>query len=343
MDNVGMGLYARTQNSMNIEKELQRHTPARPTLLTIGVFDGVHRGHLHLLGHLVARARDKGCPAGVVTFRTHPEKVLGRRDTIPWITTLQERTRLLKKAGVDIVVPITFTRDVAGLSARDFVLLLQKHLNMSGLVLGPDFALGRHRLGDPAHLQNIGGELDFRVEVVRPARLQGEVISSSAIRKLLAEGDIYKVGEMLGRRFSLEGRVVEGDQRGRTLGFPTANIKMQPEQAMPKDGIYATVARRGRQKMNSVTNIGVRPTFDGIKRLVETYIFDFDGDLYDKKLTIELVARLRDEMKFGSAEELKKQMAKDVQQAGKVLNTVSLRAKRSNLGDRHGLRPRDDT
>jgi riboflavin kinase/FMN adenylyltransferase len=310
---------------MNIENELARHNPSRPTLLTIGVFDGVHRGHLHLLGHLVARAREKGCPAGVVTFRTHPEKVLGRRDTIPWITTLQERTRLLRAAGVDVVVPVTFTRDIAGLSAREFVLLLQKHLNMSGLVLGPDFALGRHRLGDPDYLRKIGEELDFRVEVVRPARLQGEVISSSAIRKLLAAGDINKVGEMLGRRFSLEGRVAQGDRRGRTLGFPTANIRMQPEQAMPRDGIYATIARRGRQKFNSVTNIGVRPTFDGVKRLVETYIMDFDGDLYGKKLTIDLVSRLRDEMRFGSAEELKQQMAKDVQKAKDILNNASLR------------------
>ena len=307
---------------MNIEKELSEHTPSRPILLTIGVFDGVHRGHLHLLGHLVARAHEKGCPAGVVTFRTHPEKVLGRRHTIPWITTLQERSRLLKKAGVDVVVPITFTRDVANLSAREFVLLLQKHLNMSGLVLGPDFALGRHRLGDPDHLRSIGEELDFRVEVVRPARLQGEVISSSAIRKLLAEGDIYKVGEMLGRSFSMEGRVVEGDRRGRTLGFPTANISMQPEQAMPKDGIYATLAHLGQRTLPSVTNIGVRPTFGGLNRLVETYIFDFDGDLYGKRLSIDLVARLRDEMRFRSAEELKKQMAKDVAEARYVLRRL---------------------
>ena len=310
---------------MNIEKELAKHTPARPTLLTIGVFDGVHRGHLHLLGHLAARAREKGCPAGVVTFRTHPEKVLGRRDTIPWITTLQERTRLLKSAGVDVVVPITFTRGVAGLSARDFVLLLQKRLNMCGLVLGPDFALGRGRQGSPDYLQQLGDELGFRVEVVKPARLDGEVISSSAIRKLLAEGDINKVKEMLGRRFSLTGIVVEGEQRGRTLGFPTANIKVQPEQAMPKDGIYATLAYLGNRTLPSVTNIGVRPTFDGLKRLIETFIFDFSGDVYRRKLTIELVARLRDEMKFNSAGELKEQMTRDVARAGDILNDLPLK------------------
>ncbi len=308
---------------MNIEAELVKHKNSRPTLLTIGVFDGVHRGHLHLLGHLVARAHEKGCPSGVVTFRTHPEKVLGRRDTIPWITTLRERARLLRAAGVDVVVPVTFTRDVAGLSAREFVLLLQKHLNMGGLVLGPDFALGRHRQGDPDCLRRIGEELDFRVEVVKPARLGGDIISSSAIRKLLAAGDINKVEEMLGRRFSLEGKVVAGDRRGHTLGFPTANIKTQPEQAMPGDGIYATIARRGRQRLNSVTNIGVRPTFDGLKRLVETYILDFDGDLYGKRLSVDLVARLRDEMKFQNVEELKDQMGKDVQWAREILSAVN--------------------
>jgi riboflavin kinase/FMN adenylyltransferase len=308
---------------MNIEKELAGQTPARPTLLTIGVFDGVHRGHLHLLDHLAARAREKGCLAGVVTFKTHPEKVLGRRDTLPWICTLQERVRLLKAAGMSVVAPVTFTRGVAGLTARDFVLLLKKNLNMCGLVLGPDFALGRGRQGSPEYLQQLGDELGFRVEVVKPARLDGEVISSSAIRQLLAEGHIYKVNGMLGRYFSLEGRVVPGDRRGRTLGFPTTNLRVQPEQAMPKDGIYATLAHIGKRTLPSVTNIGVRPTFDGLKRLIETFIFDFSEDVYRRKLTIELAARLRDEMKFNSAGELKEQMARDVGKAGDILNSLS--------------------
>ncbi len=310
---------------MSIETELARHTPSRPTLLTIGVFDGVHRGHLSLLGHLAERAREKGCLAGVVTFKTHPEKVLGRRDMIPWIITLQERVRLLKAAGVDVVAPVTFTRGVAGLTARDFVLLLKKNLNMCGLVLGPDFALGRGRQGSPEYLQQLGAEQGFRVEVVKPAKLGGEVISSSAIRQLLAEGYINKVNDMLGRCFSLDGRVVLGDQRGRTLGFPTANLKVQPEQAMPRDGIYATLAHIGGSVLPSVTNIGVRPTFNGLKRLIETFIFDFNGDLYRRKLTIELVARLRDEMKFSSAGQLKEQMARDVKGAREILSTVSLR------------------
>lgn len=305
-----------------LEKELARHTPRRPTLLTIGVFDGVHLGHIYLLDHLIARAREKGCLSCVVTFKTHPEKVLKRKDTLPWICTLQERVRLLKAAGIDVVVPINFTHDVANLSARDFVLLLKKHLKMCDMVLGPDFALGKQRKGDPEHLRTIGEELNFRVEVVKPARIGSEIISSSAIRQLLVEGDIKRVEHMLGRYFHLEGRVVLGDQRGRTLGFPTANIKVQPEQAMPRDGIYATITRYGDLQMPSVTNIGIRPTFNGLKRLIETFILDFSSDIYGRKIRIDLVARLRDEMKFNSAEELKTQMKKDVEKAKQVFGEI---------------------
>jgi len=302
----------------NLKKELARHTPKRPVLLTIGVFDGVHLGHRHLLDHLITRAREKNCLSCVVTFKTHPEKVLKRRDTLPWICTLQERVRLLKAAGIDVVVPINFTSDVANLGARDFVLMLKKYLKMCDMVLGPDFALGKQRKGDPDHLRSIGEELDFRVEVVRPARLGSEIISSSAIRQSLVEGDITRVEQMLGRYFHLEGRVVIGDRRGRTLGFPTANLKVQPEQAMPRDGIYATIASHGDWRMPSVTNIGVRPTFDGMKHLIETFILDFSGNIYGKKLRIDLVARLRDEMKFNGPDELVAQMHRDVMKAREI-------------------------
>jgi riboflavin kinase/FMN adenylyltransferase len=305
---------------MDLEQELARHTPRRRTLLTIGVFDGVHLGHRHLLEHLTARARETGCLSGVVTFKTHPEKVLRRRETVPWITTLQERVRLLRAAGINVVVPVTFTHDVAGLTAREFILLLRKHLMMCDLVLGPDFALGKNRKGDTTYLQNLGEELDFRVEVVRPARLGDEIVSSSAIRRLLAAGNIDKVNKMLGRHFSLEGRVMGGDKRGRTLGFPTANLKVQPEQSMPGDGIYATIAHLKDRSFPSVTNIGIRPTFEGRKRLIETFIFDFHEDIYARKLKIDLVAGIRQEMKFNSIEELKEQMTRDSEKAREILS-----------------------
>ncbi len=304
---------------MDIQEELAKFAPDRPTLLTIGVFDGVHLGHRYLLDRLIARAEEKGCLAGVVTFKTHPEKVLRRRDVLPWICSLQERVRLLKAAGVDVVVPLTFTRSVADLTAREFVVLLKKHLKMCDLVLGPDFAMGRGRQGDPAYLRKVGKELDFDVEVMKPARLGNEVISSSAIRRLLAEGNVSRAGEMLGRPFTMEGRVVMGDRRGRLLGFPTANMKVHRDHAVPGDGIYATIVHREGRQLQSVTNIGRRPTFAGLKRLIETYIMDFNGDLYGRKLRIQVVSRLRDEMRFDSVEDLKRQMARDVAQARKVL------------------------
>lgn len=313
----------------NLKKELARHTPRRPVLLTIGVFDGVHLGHRYLLDHLIKRAREKGCFSCVVTFKTHPEKVLGRRATLPWICTLQERVRLLKDAGVNVVVPITFTREVANLSARDFIILLKQYLKMCDMVLGPDFALGRGRKGDPDYLRSMGEELDFRVEVVKPARLGSEVISSSAIRQFLIEGEIKRVEQMLGRYFHMEGRVVVGDQRGRTLGFPTANLKVQPEQAMPADGIYASITRHGEQHWHSVTNIGVKPTFGGMKRVIETFIFDFNGDLYGKKIRVELVDRLRDEIRFNGPDELIAQMRRDVEKAKQVLEEIPNTAAKS--------------
>jgi len=308
--------------ALNIETELARYTPRKPTLLTIGVFDGVHLGHRRLLDHLITRAKEKGCLAGVVTFKTHPEKVLNRHRAIPWISPLPERVRLLKAAGLDVVAPVTFTRELAGLTPKEFVLLLQKHLRMCDLVLGPDFALGRHRQGTPEYLQALGEGLGFRVEVVKAARLSGEVISSSAIRQLLSEGNVVKVKDMLGRYFSLEGIVVTGDRRGRTLGFPTANLKVHAEQAMPKDGIYASITHLADRSLASVTNIGVRPTFKGHKHLIETYIFDFDGDIYRRKIRVELVAGLREEMKFNNVEELIIQMKKDVEKAKEILEKI---------------------
>lgn len=305
-----------------LQQELSRHNPGKPTLLTIGVFDGVHLGHRYLLEQLTSKAEKAGCLSGVITFRTHPEKVLKRRDYLPWICTLQERIRLLKEAGVDVVVPITFNREVANLTAAEFASLLQRHLNMCDLLLGPDFALGKGRQGTPEYLRRIGSEQGFRVEVIKAARLEGEVISSSAIRQMLAEGRIDKVEQMLGRRFHLEGKVVVGDQRGRTLGFPTANIKVQPEQAMPKDGIYVTVTRATGRKLPSVTNIGVRPTFGGLKHLIETYILDFNGNLYGKKIRVELVERLRDEIRFKDVNHLVEQLKVDVSRARKILENT---------------------
>jgi len=190
---------------------------------------------------------------------------------------------------------------------------------MRGLVIGPDFALGRNRQGNADQLRLLGQEMDFSVEVMPPFVLNGEVVSSSAIRQALAQGETGKVGKLLGRPFSLTGQVVSGDKRGRVLGFPTANLDIKPEQALPSDGVYVTIAYVNHKLLPSVTNIGTRPTFGGGKRTVETCLLDYEGQLLEQKLTIDLVDRLRDEKKFDTSEELKAQIERDIAQARVIL------------------------
>jgi riboflavin kinase/FMN adenylyltransferase len=191
---------------------------------------------------------------------------------------------------------------------------------MRGLIVGPDFALGRNREGDAEKLRILGEEMGFSVEVIPPVVIDGFVVSSSTIRQALTEGDMKKVEKLIGRLFSLSGQVVSGDRRGRALGFPTANLDLRAEQALPSDGVYATITHTDDDFLPSVTNIGVRPTFGGNKRLVETYILDFEGELIGQKLTIDLVDKLRDEERFDNVEQLKAQMIRDVEQARQILN-----------------------
>jgi riboflavin kinase/FMN adenylyltransferase len=299
--------------------ELSSFTPERETLLTIGVFDGVHLGHRHLISRLTRRATEGNFLSGVVTFNSNPKAVLSPKTKLARLTTLEGRVALLKNLGVDLVVPLTFTKEVAALSAREFVLYLKRYLKMRGLVIGPNFALGRGREGNVAALQSLGQELGFTVEVVRPLAVENTLVSSTAVRTALAHGDMKTATKLLGRYFSLSGPVAGGFARGHVLGFPTANLQLEPEQAIPEDGVYATLAHIGDKVYQSVTNIGVRPTFGKSDRTVEVHILDFEADLYGWELTIELVERLRAEMKFASPGELAAQIKQDVEQARSIL------------------------
>lgn len=304
---------------MQIEKELAKLTPPKETILTIGVFDGVHLGHQYLLRHLLMQAGERNLMSGVITFDRHPQTVLSPRRQLSWLTDLEDRTGLLRKLGVELIVVLPFTRELAQVSARDFARLLRKHLKMRRLVIGPDFALGKERQGDAPLLQTLGQEMGFSVEIVPPVVLDGVVVSSTAIREALARGDMKWVGELEGRPFSLISQVVSGAERGRTLGFPTANLDTKPEQALPKDGVYVTIAHINREPIPSVTNIGTRPTFGGGKRIVEVYLIGYQGQLYGQKLRIDFIDRLRDEKRFESAEELKAQIRADVEQTRLIL------------------------
>lgn len=308
---------------MQVEAELARFSSPQETLLSIGVFDGVHLGHRYLISQLVAEAKKRHLHSAVVTFKEHPRKLLAPKTFLPNLTTLVERERLLKQEGVDVVIAISFTRELANLPATDFVALLQQHLKMRGLVVGYDFALGKNRQGDTQFLQKLGEKEDFTVTVVPHIKSNGETISSTAIRQAMADGDMEKVTRLLGHPFSLQGKVTPGDQRGAGLGFPTANFNLDPNQALPPDGVYATWAYVNGGRYQALTNIGKRPTFGENERNVETFILDYDKELYGKDLRIELVARLRDEKKFETPEDLKKQIADDVKRGAAILNSRS--------------------
>jgi len=304
---------------MQIVSELSSVKPKCGTLLTIGVFDGVHLGHKHLIGRLTQQAATDNLLSGVVTFSCHPKAVLSPRTRLVRLTTLEERITLLRDIGADFVVPLTFGTELAALSAREFVILLQRHLHMQGLVIGPNFALGQGREGDVAWLQALGQELGFTVEVVEPIVLEGSLVSSTSIRKALTRGDMNMTSKLLGRHFRLSGQVMGGTERGHVLGFPTANIGVDSEQALPSDGVYATLGYLGDKVYKSVTNIGTRPTFGEGERTVEVFLIDFDGDIYSQNLTVELIERLRGETKFADAKELSAQIARDVEQARAIL------------------------
>ncbi len=304
---------------MQVEAELAKFSPEKGMLLTIGVFDGVHLGHRHLIAKLTELARKQGYSSGVITFNRNPREVLAPRTRLPFLTDIERRIELLKSEGADEVIPLSFTPELAALSPKEFLELLQKHLRMRGLVIGPDFALGKNRQGDTSVLRKLGEEMDFNVTVVPPLKIDSEVVSSTAIRQALAEGDMKRAQKLMGRPFRLHGRVVVGDKRGAELGFPTANIDTNREQALPADGVYTSRAFINAQAYPAMTNIGLHPTFGGDQRLVEVYIMDYKGDLYGQELTVDIINRLRGEIRFDSPEELKKQIAEDVKRGKAIL------------------------
>lgn len=305
-------------------QELRRFRPPRGMAITIGNFDGVHLGHQHLVRFLIERARAAGFQPGAVTLYPDPVRVLRPQEPMQYLTSLEERLELLRALGLDFVVPLTFTSELAETSPRAFASVLREELDLRLLIMGPDNAFGRNREATPESMAQMGAEMGFAVEVMpQPLATDNATVSSTSIRRALAEGDLKGVAAQLGRPYSLRGPVVKGDQRGRTLGFPTANIGVTADRALPAFGIYATWAFIGETWYQSATNIGVRPQFGGEHPSVETYIFDFNESVYDETLRIELVERLRPEAKFASVEALLEQMHADVARAREVLSAYA--------------------
>ena len=304
---------------MRIEQELAVAAPQRDTLLTIGVFDGVHAGHRHLLATLKQRAADRSLLSGVVTFDPHPQSVLHPGNELPWLSDVEDRVRSIRELGIDLVVVLTFTKEIALLTARQFLTMIKTHLRMRGIVVGPDFALGQGRAGSIDQLRELGRQLGFSVEAVSQYTANGEAVSSTLIRQALAEGNPRRVHAMMGRYFHVKGIVITSAKRGRKMGYPTANIDVRPQQALPGDGIYATIADVDGRRFASATNVGARPTFGDMRRTVEAYLLNYEGDLYGRELRLEFVQRVRDEQRFASAEELKRQIDRDVREVKAIL------------------------
>lgn len=291
------------------------------TVLTIGSFDGVHRGHQHLIGQVLQQARQKNLIAGLLTLYPHPAVVLTPHNAPRYITAPGEKIVLLEKLGLDLAAILPFNPQVAQTPARDFMAAVKRHLRLQELLLGPGFALGRNREGDLPVLQALGRELGFKVAIVEPLLWQGEPISSTRIRRCLAKGQVRQAASLLGRYPSLAGEVVPGARRGRQLGFPTANLEVRPDRAVPTDGVYAVYAWLGQERELGVANVGVRPSFDNGERTVETHILDFDEDIYGIDLVVEFVERLRDEKRFDDVDDLIVQINQDIEQARHILTS----------------------
>lgn len=288
-----------------------------PSLLTIGVFDGMHIGHQTLIQHLVQHAHEQNMLAVALTFFPHPDIVLRGLEGRYYLMTPDQRAEMMIRLGMDYVVTHPFNQDVREIRAADFVDRLLKHLKMKQLWVGSDFALGYKREGNVEYLTEQGQEKGFTVEAIELI-MNGAgktVIRSSQIRDKVLAGELDEVRRWLGRGYSVVGEVVHGEKRGRTIGFPTANVAVWEQQIIPANGVYAGWAKLGNEIFKAVTNIGVRPTFEGDNVTVEAHLLDFDRDIYGQSLEVSFETRLRSEKKFNGIQELISQIHADVESA----------------------------
>lgn len=295
--------------------------PIGPCVVTLGNFDGVHLGHRALFRKLIAKARQFQCKSVVYTFNPHPLKLLSPERAPLLLNTPAEKQRLISASHVDLLIEALFTKELAGLSPEQFVDdVLIGTLQARGLVIGYDYAFGKGRRGDADFMCSYCADKGIDVDVLQPVGADGQPYSSTRIRQLLAAGKVAEVVALLGRHYNLEGEVVAGEQRGRKIGYPTANLNTEKEQ-LPAPGVYAIKVRHNLQEYNGVVNLGRRPTFDNGKSTIEVHLLDFSGRLYGQKIRIYFVERLRGEQKFSCTEDLVAAIAADVVRARQILGS----------------------
>lgn len=307
---------------LRIDGHVQADDLLKGGVVAIGNFDGLHRGHQALFARARQRAHERGARAGVLTFEPHPSQVLAPHLAPPLILTLEEKLEGLAAAGLDAVVLEPFQPAFARLSPDAFVRqVLVDGLGVSGVVVGQDFSFGHKGAGKVPDLERLLGEVGASVDVMPPVMEQGVICSSTKVRQFVLEGRVDAAALLLGRPYALRGQVRAGDARGRRMGIPTANVETT-RALLPKLGVYATRARLvSGARFDSVTNIGLRPTFNGEGVRIEVHLLDFEGDLYDQQLAVEFRGRLRGEQRFANAQALSAQIARDIEGARALLGS----------------------
>jgi riboflavin kinase/FMN adenylyltransferase len=304
-----------------------RPDDGRARVATIGNFDGLHLGHQRILESALVGARRRGLPSLVVTFEPHPLRVVAPERAPRLVQTRRQKIDGLEALGLEALLILRFDEQLAALDGEAFVtaLLDDGKLGLAAVHVGENFRFGRGRGGDLALLKRLGDRHGFEVVGIPPVRVGEQTVSSSLIRDALAAGEVERAWEYLGRPFELSGEVHSGDGRGRRIGFPTANVHPDNE-VVPADGVYITEVVRGLAHYASLTNIGVRPTFDGRRRVVESHLLDFEGSLLDERLAVRFLARLREERRFADANELGDQIARDRAAATAYFENQNLQA-----------------
>jgi riboflavin kinase / FMN adenylyltransferase len=293
-----------------------------PTAVSIGMFDGVHVGHRSLLAVLKSRAEHAGVPAIVLTFDRHPGELLAPQHAPLYIDTLELKLALLKEAGADEVVVVRFDKDVADLTPEDFTdRILRDKLKASDIVVGSNFRFGRKREGDVEQLRRLGETKSFSVVSVEPTVLHGSPVSSTRVRNAIGRGDVEAAADLLGRPFTLIGKVVHGLGIGRQLGYPTANMQVGERQLVPPDGVYAVRVLVNGKPFPGVCSIGMRPTFGETDRAIEVLIDGFDADIYDAEIEASFYRKLRGQVKFENTDSLKLQIGKDLEEARGIISS----------------------
>jgi len=303
--------------------DTDKNDDVKDSVVTIGTFDGVHIGHKIIIEKLKEQAKKLNCESVVITFSPHPRVIVNNDAKILLLTTLEEKKELIEKLGVDKLYIINFTKDFAKKTYQEFLAeTIIKNNKAKHIIIGYDHKFGKDRAGDKTNLMELTKENNIDITIVNPQEIDGLVISSTKIRNALLDGNLDLANKMLGRNYKVNGKVVEGSKRGRTLGFPTANIEQHDKnKLLPQNGVYLVKVFLEDEKYSGVLNIGLRPTFNNrIEPIAEVHLLDFNKNIYGKEISVEFIKRLRDEKKFDSKEELIKQIKNDIKIVREILN-----------------------